>query len=86
MNTRFKVFNTYNTLQYLCDFIHVLIFVTVLKCRKSPKLTNTVINVNVKLNPIESTPLTNKVNTPIHGIMPQNTSLGVNHGLVVQLV
>jgi len=31
MNTRFKVFASYNILQYLCDFIHVLIFVTVSK-------------------------------------------------------
>jgi hypothetical protein len=44
MNTRFKVFALYNILQYLCDFIHVRIFVTVSKCRKSPKLTNIVIN------------------------------------------
>jgi hypothetical protein len=43
MNTRFKVFASYNILQYLCDFIHVLIFVAVSKCRKSPKLTNIVI-------------------------------------------
>jgi hypothetical protein len=43
MNTRFKVFASYNILHYLCDFIHVLIFVTVSKCRKSPKLTNIVI-------------------------------------------
>jgi hypothetical protein len=43
MNTRFKVFASYNILQYLCDFIHVLVFVTVSKCRKSPKLTNVVI-------------------------------------------
>jgi hypothetical protein len=43
MNTRFKVFASYDILQYLCDFIHVLIFVTVSKCRKSPKLTNIVI-------------------------------------------
>jgi hypothetical protein len=43
MNTRFKVFASYNILQYLCDFIHVLIFITVSKCRKSPKLTNIVI-------------------------------------------
>jgi hypothetical protein len=42
MNTRFKVFASYNILQYMCDFIHVLIFVTVSKCRKSPKLTNIV--------------------------------------------
>jgi hypothetical protein len=42
MNTRFTVFASYNILQYLCDFIHVLIFVTVSKCRKSPKSTNTV--------------------------------------------
>jgi hypothetical protein len=43
MNTRFKVFASYNILQYLRDFIHVLIFVIVSKCRKSPKLTNIVI-------------------------------------------
>ena len=39
----FKVFASYNILQYLCDFIHVLIFVTVSKCRRSPNLTNIVI-------------------------------------------
>ena len=44
MNTRFKVFASYNILQYLCDFIHVFIFINVSKCRKSPKLTNIVIN------------------------------------------
>src|SRR6202022_2476475 len=43
MNTRFKVFASYNILQYLCDFIHVLIFVIVSKCRKNLKLTNIVI-------------------------------------------
>jgi hypothetical protein len=43
MNTRFKAFASYNILQHLCDFIHVLISVTVSKCRKSPKLTNIVI-------------------------------------------
>jgi len=43
MNTRFKVFASYNILQNMCDFIHVLIFVTVSKCRKSSKLTNKVI-------------------------------------------
>ena len=43
MNTRFKVCDSYNVLQNLCDFIHVLIFVTVSKCWKSPKLTNIVI-------------------------------------------
>ena len=43
MNTRFKVFACYNILQYLCDVIHVLIFATVSKYRKSPKLTNIVI-------------------------------------------
>jgi hypothetical protein len=32
MNTRFKVVASYNILQYLCDFIHVLIFVYVSKC------------------------------------------------------
>jgi hypothetical protein len=45
MNTRFKVFANYNILQYLRDFIHVLIFVTVSKCRKSPKLTSIVISL-----------------------------------------
>ena len=43
MNTRFKVLASFYILQYLCDFIYVLIFVTVSKCRKSPKLTNIVI-------------------------------------------
>ena len=38
MNIRFKVFASYNILQYLCDFIHVLIFVTVSKCRKKPQI------------------------------------------------
>jgi hypothetical protein len=47
MNTRFKVFASDNILQYLCDFIHGLIFVTVSKCRKSPKLTNRVIQVMI---------------------------------------
>ena len=46
MNTRFKVFASYNILQYLCDFIHVLIFVTVSKCRKGPKLMNIVMKMN----------------------------------------
>jgi hypothetical protein len=46
MNTCLKVLTTfasYNILQYMCDFIHDLIFVTVSKCPKSPKLTNIVI-------------------------------------------
>jgi hypothetical protein len=43
MNTRFKIFASYNILQHLCDFIHVLIFVIVSKCQKIPKLTNIVI-------------------------------------------
>ena len=47
MNTRFKVFAAYNILQYVCDFIHVLIFVTISKCWKSPKLTNIVIKVKL---------------------------------------
>ena len=38
MNTRFKVFASYNILQYLCDFIYVLIFVTVSKCRENPQI------------------------------------------------
>ena len=44
MNTRFKVFASYNILQYMCDLIHVFIFVVVSKCRKNPKLTNVVID------------------------------------------
>jgi hypothetical protein len=43
MNTRFKVFASYNILQYLCNSIQVLIFVTVSKCWKGPDLTNIVI-------------------------------------------
>jgi hypothetical protein len=50
MNTRFKVFASYNILQYLCDLIHVLIFVIVSKCRKSPKLTNIVIEVQTQFH------------------------------------
>ena len=46
--TRFKVIASYNILQYLCDFIHVLIFVIVSKCRKSPKLMNIVIHATFK--------------------------------------
>ena len=42
MNTHFKVFASYNILQNLYDIIHVLIFATVSKCQKSPKLTNIV--------------------------------------------
>ena len=63
MNTRFKVFASDNILQYLCDFIHVLIFVLVSKCRKSPKLTNIVILlqslstlVDIVLEPTLGTP------------------------------
>ena len=47
MNTRFKVFASYNILQYMYGYIHVLIFVTVSKCRKSPKLRNIVIKVKI---------------------------------------
>ena len=49
MNTRSKVFASYNIPQYQCDFIHVLIFVIVSKCQKNPKLTNIVIKVLVAL-------------------------------------
>ena len=47
MNIRFKVFASYNILQYLRDYTLVLIFVTVSKRQKSPKLSNLVINVNL---------------------------------------
>ena len=41
MNTCFKVlFASYNILQYLCNFIHVFIFVIVSKYRNNLKLTN----------------------------------------------
>jgi hypothetical protein len=49
MNTCFKEFASYNILQYLCDFINVLIFVIVSKCQKSPKLMNIVISGYSKL-------------------------------------
>jgi hypothetical protein len=49
MNARFKVVASYNILQYLCDFIHVLIFVIVSKCRKSLKLTNIVIHTLIRM-------------------------------------
>ena len=45
MNTCFKVFASYYILQHLCEFIHVLIFVTLSKCQISPKLMNIVIYV-----------------------------------------
>ena len=59
MNTRFKIFATYNILQNLCDFIYVLIFVIVSKCRKSPKLMNIVIymvfmNTKMYTSPLHS--------------------------------
>ena len=38
MNTRFKVFASYNILQCLCDFIHVLIFVIISKCQKKSQI------------------------------------------------
>jgi hypothetical protein len=38
MNTRFKVFASYNILQYLCDFIHILIFVTISKMPKKSQI------------------------------------------------
>jgi hypothetical protein len=36
MNTHFKIFASYNILQYLCDFIHVLIFQIVITSLKMP--------------------------------------------------
>ena len=48
MDTRFKVLASYNILQYLCDFINVLIFVIVSKCWKSPNLTNIVIVLHLR--------------------------------------
>jgi hypothetical protein len=40
-----KVFASYNILQNLCDFIYVLMFVNVSKCRKRSKLTNHILFV-----------------------------------------
>ena len=37
MNTRFKVFASYNILQYLCDFIHVTSYIC--NSLKMPKKT-----------------------------------------------
>ena len=38
MNTHLKVFASYNILQYLCDFIHVLIFCNCLKMPKKSQI------------------------------------------------
>ena len=46
-----KALASYNILQYLCDYIHVLMFVNVSKCRKSPKITNIVLRKNHALKP-----------------------------------
>ena len=64
MNTRFKVFASYNILRDLCDFIHVLIFVTVSKFRKSPKLTNIVIiaTASTPMHPTVSKTQSSKMN------------------------
>ena len=35
MNTHFKVFASYNIIQYMCDFIHALIYICY--CLKMPK-------------------------------------------------
>ena len=42
-----KVFTSYNIVQSLCDFVHVLMFVNVSKCQKNPKLTNTVLRTDI---------------------------------------
>ena len=38
MNTRFRVFASYKILQNLCNFIYVLIFVTVSICQKKSQI------------------------------------------------
>jgi hypothetical protein len=38
MNTRLKVFASYNILQYLCDFIHVLNICNYLKMPKKSQI------------------------------------------------
>ena len=63
MNTHFKVFASYNILQYVCDFIHVLIFVIVSKCRKSPKLTNIVFQVKTTMCREDIAQLTRRIST-----------------------
>ena len=45
MNTRFKIFASSNILQYMCEFLHVMMFVNVSKFPKSPKLTNIVFSL-----------------------------------------
>ena len=45
MNTCFKVFASYNILQYMCDFIHVLLFVIVSKCRKKSQINEYIVIV-----------------------------------------
>jgi hypothetical protein len=81
MNTRFKIFASYNILHCLCDFIHVPIFVTVSKCRKSPKLTNIVIILHLHRGwksadadpgplglPLKVVPASNQLNEVSYGI------------------
>ena len=81
MNTLFKIFISYNILQYVCDFIHVLIFVTVSKCRKSPKLMNIVIHPSINRlvdwNRNSNSMWTNGFVLPLHAFprtsQPQNS-------------
>jgi hypothetical protein len=82
MNTRFKVFASFNILLYLCDFIHVLIFVTISKCRKSPKLTNIVIGPHVRFVPPNldvRTSLARSKQTKVHHL-PPSTQLHAHTG------
>ena len=65
MDTRFKVFASYNILQYMCDFIHVLIFVTVSKCQKSPKLTNIVLSMTASKNLLMSVKIQSRLEISI---------------------
>ena len=62
-----KYFASYNILldQYLCDFIHVLIFATVSKRQKSPKLMNIVIvMINTIFNVVFEGHFTHEIESP----------------------
>ena len=53
---RCEVLASSNILQYMCDFIHVLIFVIISKCRKNSKSTNIVIDTTHSSTQVTKTP------------------------------
>ena len=48
MNTRIKIFESHNILQYVRDFIYVQLFGRVSKCQKMPKSRNVVITSRMR--------------------------------------